>query len=252
VGVGAVIVAALLALSLKGVPPLPASVMAGHAAPPPTTAPGPSPIPSPSPVEPRPSGVVAAESSAPASEVLGPLLLSLDREESYRAALGEVQSLWHSDKLEKVAFRTHLDQLRRLDLPVALEMFHPSRKDTCFLALVQVLEKEAIVTGSGGPVRVGLAELDRLWTRQAVFLWRDFDSLVRASDGKRARWTRDSLIRLGYEVTPARLATGVADFQRESELTPDGLVGGKTLMTLYSLGDYPRPRLRPAAGSASP
>ena len=76
-----------------------------------------------------------------------------------------------------------MDQVRRLDLPVVLEMFHPARTDTCYVALLQIQGGEALVaTGSGPPLRVPLAEVDRLWTRQAVFLWRDFDALSAAGD----------------------------------------------------------------------
>lgn len=254
-GVGTVIVAALLALSLKGVPSLPAGLTASRVAPPKATPVSPSPPARPAADSPTPAPSVSPSptpSPTPASDVLGPLLLSLNRDESYRAALAEIQALWGAEKVEKVAFRTHLDQIRRLDLPVALEMFHPARKDTCFLALVRLVGGDAIVTGSAGPVPIPLAEIDRLWTRQAVFLWRDYDSIVRATEGKRLRWTRDTLGRLGYDVQSGPLASEVSRFQMDSDLTPDGLLGGRTLMTLYRLGSYPRPRLQPESGGTAP
>ena len=40
--------------------------------------------------------------------------------------------------LERTALRTHMDQVRRLDLPAVLEMFHPGRADTCYLALLRI------------------------------------------------------------------------------------------------------------------
>jgi general secretion pathway protein A len=250
-GLGAVIVAALLALTLKGVPSLPAGLTASRMVPAPAVTPSPSPsvvaavAPTPAPsASPTPA-------QNPAPDVLGPLLLSLNRDESYRAALAELQALWGAEKLEKVAFRTHLDQIRRLDLPVTLEMFHPARKDTCFLALVRLVGADALVSGSAGPVPIPLAEIDRLWTRQAVFLWRDYDAISRATEGKRLRWTRDTLGQLGYDVT-AQVTSEVSRFQLDSDLTPDGLLGGRTLMTLYSLGSYPRPRLHPGSGATAP
>jgi hypothetical protein len=77
---------------------------------------------------------VAPESHRP----LAPLLLPLSREASLRAAVSQVQGLWGPEPLERTSLRTHLDQLRRLDLPVVLEMFHPARRDTCFLALLSL------------------------------------------------------------------------------------------------------------------
>src|SRR5260221_12501691 len=64
------------------------------------------------------------------------LLLATPREASLNAALRRIAGLWGDPPLERTSLRTHLDQVRRLDLPVILEVFHPSRRDTCFLALL--------------------------------------------------------------------------------------------------------------------
>jgi hypothetical protein len=91
-----------------------------------------------------------------------------------------------------------------------------------------------------------LAELDRFWTRNAVFFWRDFDLVSRRNDPSLvSQWTRDQLGRLGYG---AQEPAAVVRFQRESDLIADGVIGSRTLMTLYSRGEWPRPRLKaPAA-----
>ena len=122
----------------------------------------------------------------------------------------------------------------------------PRARDTCYLALLRIEGDHAIVaTGSGAPLRVPLAELDRLWTRQAVFLWRDFDAL---SGGRRSRPHRG--LGAGQPVAPGLprgdpdLAGAVARFQRDADLAADGVIGARTLMTLYSRGSYPRPRLQ--------
>jgi hypothetical protein len=167
-----------------------------------------------------------------------------------------VQSLWGGAPLERTVLRTHLPQVKRLDLPVLLEMFHPGRRDTCFVALLGIAGEEATVAiGDEPPVRVPMQELDRYWTRDAVFLWRDFDAVSGEADTERAAaWARAQLQRLGY--SPGE-PEAVARFQRESDLIADGVVGNRTLMTLYSRGDWPRPRLnstssaRPTAGGAS-
>ena len=205
----------------------------------------------PSPADAPPAGApsaavpsTVAEAPAAASP-LDPWLLALERDASRRAAESEVTSLWGGRTLERTSLRTHLDQVRRLDLPVVLEMFHPGRTDTCFVALLRLADGQALLArGPGSTLQVSEAELDRLWTRQATFLWRDFDALGTPPDANRAAaWTRASLGRLGYLANGADLSSAVARFQRDAELSADGVIGERTLMTLYSRGPYARPRL---------
>ena len=198
------------------------------------------------------AGAVTAPAPHPAAEApspLAPMLLGLDRDRSFRAAVGQVQALWGPDPLEQTPLRTHMEQVRRLNLPVVLEMFHPARRETCYLALLRVDGDRAIVAGEGAPLRVPLADVDRLWTRQAVFLWRDFDALAPGGDPTRTNaWVRQTLARLGYAPQEPDLAGAVARFQQDADLAADGVVGARTLMTLYSRSHYPRPRL---SGGAS-
>jgi len=198
-----------------------------------------------------PAPVPSAAAPAPSSAgVLAPVIATLPRNASYEAALTEVRRLWGGDAPERTALRTHMDQVRRLDLPAVLEMFHPGRSDTCYLALLRIEGDQAVVSsGSGAPLRVPLAEVDRLWTRQAVFLWKDFDALAAGADPSRTEsWARENLSRLGYLRGDPDLAKAIARFQRDAELAPDGVIGARTLMTLYSRARYPRPRL---SGGAS-
>jgi general secretion pathway protein A len=194
---------------------------------------------------PAPAVTTPATVLAPPPSALAPVVATLPRSASYDAALGEVRALWGGDALERTVLRTHMDQVRRLDLPAVLEMFHPGRSDTCYLALLRIEGDHAIVsTGSGAPLRVPLVEVDRLWTRQAVFLWKDFDALSGGGDpGRTAAWARDNLSRLGYLRGDPDLAGAVARFQRDAELAADGVIGARTLMSLYSRAQYPRPRL---------
>ena len=62
---------------------------------------------------------------------------------------------------------------------------------------------------------------------------------------------RESLARLGYLGLDLDLPGAVSRFQRDSELATDGVIGSRTIMTLYSLGNYRRPRLRAARGATS-
>lgn len=196
---------------------------------------------------PAPAPAAASPSTSPASpasDALVPIVLALPHEASLQDSVARIQALWGPPTLERTTLRTHLDQVRRLDLPVVLEMFHPARPDTCYVALLQIQGADAIVaTGGGPPLRVPLADVDRLWTRQAVFLWRDFDALSSTTDPLRTEaWARDRLSRLGY-LQDADFTGALTRFQRDAFLAADGRIGARTLMTLYSRGSYPRPRL---------
>jgi hypothetical protein len=180
--------------------------------------------------------------------------LGSPREDSLGAALAAIQGLWGASGLQRTGLRTSLKQLRRLDLPAVLEMFHPARRDTCFVALLGLDDETALVAvADTPPLRVALTDLDRLWTRDALVLWRDFDSVAGEADRARFEgWAQAALARLGYV---GDVQGAAARFQTDTELVPDGLIGGRTLMALYALGPYSRPRLRmagkPAATSAS-
>jgi general secretion pathway protein A len=206
---------------------------------------GVTPTPAPVQADAVPAAAPASPASSPARDDLGPLLLSLERGASFEGAVSEVQALWGGSRLERTPLRTHLGQVRRLNLPVVLEMFHPTRRDTCYVALLRLEGPVAIVSGGGGTVRVPVDELDRLWTRQALFLWRDFDALGSSAPGRTQAWTRERLAQLGY--ADADFGRAVSAFQRDAELAVDGVVGTRTLMTLYSRGAYARPRLEGAS-----
>ncbi len=196
-----------------------------------------------------PAAVAATAPPMPATEPLEPLVLSLDREASRRGALAAVQGLWGPAPLELTTLNTHLEQIRRLNLPVVLEMVHPARRDACYVALLRMDDETADVAAGGDVLRVRIAELDRLWTRQAFFLWRDFEALATSEPTRTAEFARASLGRLGYLDGAQDLTGAVTRFQRDAALAPDGIVGARTLMALYSLGAYPRPRLGGAAGT---
>ena len=208
------------------------------AAPAPATSPAVVPVTAAAAPPPAPNPMAAAPA------ILSQTLLTLDRARSLDAAAGRIQALWGPDPLERTPLRTHMDQVRRLNLPVVLEMFHPARRDTCYIALLRLDGDQAEIAADGTPMRVPLAEVDRLWTRQAIFLWRDFDALTPAGDPLRTNeWVRQALARLGYHAEEPDLALAVARFQQDTDLAADGVIGARTLMTLYSRSQYPRPRL---------
>ncbi len=206
------------------------------------------------PTDPDPGAApgAAMASPAPALPALGAeaqrleaVLLATPRASSFDAAVSRVAALWGEPRLERTSLRTHLEQVRRLDLPSVLEMFHPGRRETCFLALLALERDRALVAvGAEPPFRVPLADLDRFWTRDAVFLWRDPTGLQQ-DPIRAAQWARDTLARLGYQ---GDLPDAVGRFQRDAQLLADGVIGSRTLMTLYSRGSDPRPHLNGARG----
>ncbi len=189
--------------------------------------------------------VVEAQPPGPDTEPLGPLVRDQGGAQSYQAAVRAVGDLWQERPTQRTELRTHLDALRRIDLPVVLEMFHPARPGTSFVALLTIEGGSARIVGADhAAMSVRLDELDRLWTRRAEFLWQDYDAVAAAEDpADIAAWVRRSLDRLGYLEGGIDLRTAVTRFQDDAELAPDGLVGERTLMALYARGEYPRPRL---------
>lgn len=190
-----------------------------------------------------PPRAVPSPTQEPTPSVLEPLLLSLGHDTSFGAATAEIQARWGHVDLQKTELRTHFGQIRRFDLPVIVEMFHPLRRDTCYLALLGIDGEMAVVSDGQDRYRLPLADIDRLWTRQAVFFWRDFESLASALEDPRATaWAMTELGRLGYTAGTGPHAA-LLTFQRDYDLFPDGILGTRTLMAIYSHGTYPRPRL---------
>jgi general secretion pathway protein A len=186
--------------------------------------------------------IVAPAATTPSP--LEPLLLSLGHDTSFGAAAGDIQARWGHVSLQRTPLRTYMDQIRRFDLPVILEMFHPIRRDTCYLALLGIKGDMALVASEDTQLTLPVAEVDRLWTRQAVFLWQDFESLSGALEEPRATaWAMAELGRLGYNPGGRGPSATLSNFQRDYELSPDGILGTRTLMAIYSHGAYSRPRL---------
>jgi general secretion pathway protein A len=189
----------------------------------------------------------SAETTKPSaieSAPLSPNLVTLSRSDSFRDAVQRVRVAWGTDDLITTTMRSHFGQVRILDMPVILELFHPNRRDTCFVALLQFESPDTAIVATAGhaPQRVTLSELDRFWTRQTVFLWKDHDRLL--ENRNRARldsWTRSALTSLGYETMD--LVSAIKRFQANADLVADGAVGQRTLLALYSRGQYARPRL---------
>jgi general secretion pathway protein A len=187
-----------------------------------------------------------APSPPPRSERLDELLRATPREASFAAAATRIGAAWGGGALSRATLRTHFEQLRALDVPAALEMFHPSRRDTCFVALLRLDDRAALVAVGDAPeIEAPLAQIDALWTRDAVVWWPEPEE-ARADPGRQEAWARQALTVLGHLDPEMRAA--VRGFQQRAGLVPDGLLGPRTRMALFALAPGPRPRLAAGGG----
>jgi general secretion pathway protein A len=203
-----------------------------------------APAEAPGPAAPQPPALdrpLAAPPQPRRSERLDSLLRTTPREEAFRDALQEVAGRWSEPALARTTLRTHTDQLRRVDLPVLLEMFHPGRPDTTYLALLRLDGQAAtVVVGRSEPMEVPLAQVEAFWTREAVFPWPE-TRLLSADPAAQGAWIREALAGLGYAGDDT--ARAVARFQGDVGLVPDGVAGPRTRLVLFALSPGPRPRL---------
>jgi general secretion pathway protein A len=176
---------------------------------------------------------------------LGGGLAALSPEESLRSIAGRLG-------LDATRLQTHFEQIRRINLPVVLELFHTVRNDTCFAALIGLDGEAAVLAfGPDDTLRVPLKILEQFWVHRAHVFWKDFEELGNAglADTRVQVWVKESLQELGYlpaeaEPTDDAVEAGLTRFQSSSYLAADGVVGPQTRMALYSArGRYSVPRL---------
>jgi general secretion pathway protein A len=203
--------------------------------------------PGPVPPERRTSAAVPSPSPPPPrSDRLDEVLRTAPRAASFAAAAARVEAAWGASALSRTMLRTHLDQLRSLDLPAVLEMFHPARRDTCFVALLRLAEGAAVVgAGDLSPIEVPLSQIEPLWTRDAVVWWPEPPE-VRSDTDRREAWARQALVGLGH--ADPEMAVAVRRFQESARLVPDGLLGPRTRMALFALSPGSRARLSASGG----
>lgn len=170
----------------------------------------------------------------PRSARLDELVRTLPRAASFASAAARVQAAWGGARLARATLRTQLEQLRAFDLPAVLELAHPSRRDTCFAALLRLDERAAgLAIGSEPEIEVPLGQLDGLWTQDAVVWWPE--------DAAASRDAAGTLAALGF--ADPSLAAAVAGFQRQASLVADGQLGPRTRMALFARSAQDRPRL---------
>ncbi len=199
-----------------------------------------------SPGPPAPTLAPTPTPPPPSSDRLDEILRTTPRAASFAAAAARVEAAWGGGALSRTTLRTHLEQLRALDLPAVLEMFHPARRDTSFLALLHLDERAAVVAAGDAPeIQAPLSQIDALWTRDAVVWWPE-SAEMRVDRARREAWARQVLSGLGH--AEPDIMAAVSCFQQSAHLVPDGLLGPRTRMALFALSSGPRARLSASGG----
>ena len=190
---------------------------------------------------------VATPAPDPPSAHQAEARLSQDSELSSADALRAVEALWSVRPLSVTELTTHLEQLRRLDLPAVLEMAQPTQRRATFLALVTLSGDNAVVVaGSGRELTVPVHEIEKHWTHRALIPWPAGALLKAGADPvQRAQAARSALARLAYDVSD--LDRAVRRFQIETDLVSDGTIGPRTLLAMYALSEHDRPKLNRGA-----
>jgi general secretion pathway protein A len=192
-----------------------------------------------------PSPTPRPPSPPPSSSALDAFLRTADSRASLAQATARISRAWGGASLARTTLRAPLDQIRALDLPAVLEMFHPSRTDTCYLALVGLGKLDAVVSfGSGRDETVPLAQIEAYWMRNAIVAWPEDPALGRYGPRLDA-WARERLMAHGYDAVD--LPEAVRRFQADAGLVSDGLLGPRTRMALYARSSPDHPRLRTEA-----
>jgi general secretion pathway protein A len=202
---------------------------------------------------------VPATSSVPVPPRLADLLGDQSVGGDDHAAFASLSSLW---KLEyripstglgcdairsaglQCLFRSgNWNRLRRLDLPVILELTGPTgarRRAT----LVSLEEERATLAVGKREYTFPLDEIDQLWDGSFILVWKAppvrSRLIARGMQGSDVAWLRARLDTLegktpkgpGPDVYDALLEQRVVAFQRSRGLTADGLVGDETLLQL--------------------
>jgi len=170
-------------------------------------------------------------------------LYSLWGREYRRASTGLGCDAARASGLECLFRFGNWNRLRRLDLPVILELKGPSGEQRR-VTLVGLGEKEARLAVGGSEYVYPIEEVERLWEGSFILLWKvppiGMRLLSRGMRGKDVEWLRARLDALDgkgassrtSDVYDADLEERVIAFQRSHSLAPDGLVGADTLLHL--------------------
>jgi general secretion pathway protein A len=219
------------------------------------------------------STTAALSPQVPAAR-LGELLTQHAAETDTDSAFGKLFGLWGAkyqpngtdpctqaaaQGLACVAERGSFGQLRLYNHPAILLLNDGG--GASHQVVLTALDDEQARLDLGGAQKVGIGELSHYWLGDFVMLWRPASSPVKALStgmrGPQVRWLRQSLERLRgvhsdapvSDVFDAGLAADVRDFQRQHQLTVDGIAGVQTQIALAAAVAGPDAPLLSAAVS---
>lgn len=157
-------------------------------------------------------------------------------------------------ELSQYELNGNFKRLTNLNYPAILEVALPNSQGTKYLALTSV-KGERGVFGSVDKIEMPLETINPLWTRKAIIIWKDFESLPEAGlengyAGKEVIWLQKNLRLLGFFIGREAARYGgqtekaVRKFQRKNNIKDDGKFSTESKMLLYNLLDiYKTPKL---------
>lgn len=220
-------------------------------------------------IAPTPPTAVSTAPTAPPK--LAQLIAEHSASTTLESAFTRLFALWgvdyHSGVVDACSFAAtqHLEcvdqkgswaELRTFNRPAIL--FIPGAAGTTHqLVLSGLTDEGATIELDGAPHVVGIADLSQYWYGNYVLLWRPQDANAReltlGARGSAVRWLRRSLEQLrglpqsatgADDVYDEKLAQLVEDFQRDHQLTVDGIAGVQTQIALdTATGSPDQPRL---------
>ena len=206
-----------------------------------------------------PTSTTAAPAAGAAAPHLAQLLTQYSAETDTDTAFSRLFALWgakyqpgstdpcsqaQQQGLECVAERGSFGQLHLYNHPAILLLTDAA--GASHQVVLNALGDDQASLELGGTHSVPIGELTRYWLGDFVMLWHPANSPVKAlSAGMRGadvRWLRQSLQRLhgtpadahASDLFDAQLVAQVRDFQREHQLSVDGIAGVQTQIALAS------------------
>ena len=182
----------------------------------------------------------------------------LNRSDSAISSLGEALDEIRSRGLGVLEVAdTSFDGLRDLNYPALIELSTGDPEGaTRVVALVGIEDGEAALVGVGNrvPVRISLEVVEQYWDGLAWVVWNPYldipDVIAEGARGDDVVWLQQALTRLGYlgahvpGVFDASTLRGVARFQGQNSVEPDGVAGPRTQMLIYAaLEEFAPPQL---------
>ena len=171
-----------------------------------------------------------------------------------------VQVVQEMSSLRVFPTRANLEQLRRLNLPVLLEV-EPSPGKLRYIALLGLSNRGNTTLSAGDRLFVVSPEaLNKFWSGRTFFLWTNYESLPALSggmSGSAVRWVQARLTDLGY-LKPGDpsgefddgTSQAIRAFQANYALVETGEVGPETMIALYHALGYRAPKLAGNEGAS--